>query len=39
MGLYRITPERKCRKLTDETNRRLLSIIDDFRLRLADDWT
>lgn len=37
MGLYRISPERKVEKLTDETNRSLLSIIDDSRLKLADD--
>lgn len=39
MGLYKITPdpERKVTKLSDETNRSLFSIIDDSRLRLADD--
>src|SRR5690606_14360821 len=37
MGLYRVTPERKVEKATDETNRSLLSVIDDSRLRLADD--
>lgn len=37
MGLYRVTPERKVEKVTDETNRSLLSIVDDSRLRLADD--
>ncbi|HEY8706845.1 MAG TPA: SMP-30/gluconolactonase/LRE family protein [Burkholderiaceae bacterium] len=37
MGLYRVTPDRKVEKVTDETNRSLLSIIDDSRLRLADD--
>jgi ribose transport system permease protein len=37
MGLYRVTPERRVEKVTDETNRSLLSIIDDSRLRLADD--
>ncbi len=39
MGLYMITsdPERKVVKLSDETNRSLLSIVDDSRLRLADD--
>lgn len=37
MGLYRITPERVVEKVTDETNRSLFSIIDDSRLRLADD--
>jgi ribose transport system permease protein len=37
MGLYRVTPDRQVAKVTDETNRSLLSIIDDSRLRLADD--
>src|SRR3954466_12757885 len=37
MGLYRITPERKVEKVTDETNRSLYSVNDDSRLRLADD--
>lgn len=37
MGLYRITPDRKVEKLTDETNRTFLSVIDDSRLKLADD--
>lgn len=37
MGLYQVTPERRVVKLTDETNRTLLSIIDDSRLKLADD--
>jgi ribose transport system permease protein len=37
MGLYRVTPERQVEKVTDETNRSLLSVIDDSRLRLADD--
>jgi ribose transport system permease protein len=37
MGLYRITPERVVEKATDETNRTLLSVTDDSRLRLADD--
>ncbi|MEJ2623225.1 MAG: SMP-30/gluconolactonase/LRE family protein [Pseudolabrys sp.] len=37
MGLYKVTAERKVEKVTDETNRSLLSIIDDSRLRLADD--
>jgi len=37
MGLYRVTPERVVEKVTDETNRSWLSIIDDSRLRLADD--
>jgi ribose transport system permease protein len=37
MGLYKITPERKSIRLTDETNRSLFSVIDDSRMRLADD--
>lgn len=37
MGLYSISPEREVRKMTDETNRTPFSIIDDSRLRLADD--
>ena len=37
MGLYRVTPERKVERVTDETNRSWTSINDDSRLRLADD--
>lgn len=37
MGLYRISPDRTVSKLTDETKRTLLSVIDDSRLKLADD--
>ena len=37
MGLYRIAPDGAVEKLTDETNRSLLSVIDDSRLKLADD--
>ena len=37
MGLYKVNPDRSVAKVTDETNRSLLSIIDDSRLRLADD--
>ncbi|MDP3527462.1 MAG: SMP-30/gluconolactonase/LRE family protein, partial [Hoeflea sp.] len=37
MGLYRVTKQRVVEKLTDETNRSLFTIIDDSRLRLADD--
>jgi ribose transport system permease protein len=37
MGLYRVTPDRRVEKLTDETNRTLFSIVDDSRLKLADD--
>lgn len=37
MGLYRISPERQISRLTDQTNRSWLSVIDDSRMRLADD--
>ncbi len=37
MGLYRVTPDRKVEKATDETNRSWTSVNDDSRLRLADD--
>jgi ribose transport system permease protein len=37
MGLYRVTRNRDIEKLTDETNRSWFSVIDDSRLRLADD--
>jgi ribose transport system permease protein len=37
MGLYMIRPDREVVKLTDETNRSLFSIIDDSRMRFADD--
>lgn len=37
MGLYSISPDRKISKLTDQTNRSLFSVIDDSRMRLADD--
>lgn len=37
MGLYSVSPDRTVRKLTDETNRTVLSVIDDSRLKLADD--
>jgi len=37
MGLYRVTRQREIQKLTDETSRSWFSIIDDSRLRLADD--
>jgi ribose transport system permease protein len=37
MGLYRVTPQRKVERVTDETNRSWASINDDSRLRLADD--
>lgn len=37
MGLYKVSRDRTVSKVTDETNRSPLSIIDDSRLRLADD--
>jgi ribose transport system permease protein len=37
MGLYAVAPDKTVTKLTDETNRSLLSVVDDSRLRLADD--
>lgn len=37
MGLYAVDKQGVSRKLTDETNRSWMSIIDDSRLRLADD--
>ena len=37
MGLYQVAPDKTVTKLTDETNRSLLSVVDDSRLRLADD--
>ncbi len=37
MGLYKVTQQGEVSKLTDETNRSRLSIVDDSRLRLADD--
>ena len=37
MGLYRVDTRRKVERLTAETNRSPLSIIDDSRMRLADD--
>jgi len=37
MGLYRVTPQRRVERVTDETNRSYRSINDDSRLRLADD--
>ncbi|MCJ8056107.1 SMP-30/gluconolactonase/LRE family protein [Shinella curvata] len=37
MGLYKIDRNRNVTKVTDETNRSKLSIVDDSRLRLADD--
>jgi len=37
MGLYRVDKNRNIQKMTAETNRSRLSIIDDSRMRLADD--
>lgn len=37
MGLYKVTPDRQVVKLSDETNRSFFSVIDDSRMRLADD--
>jgi ribose transport system permease protein len=37
MGLYRVDGQRNVHKITAETNRSPLSIIDDSRMRLADD--
>jgi len=37
MGLYKITLARDVIKVTDETNRSTFSVVDDSRLRLADD--
>jgi ribose transport system permease protein len=37
MGLYRVDKDRTVTKLTAETNRSPFSIIDDSRMRLADD--
>ena len=37
MGLYGVRPDGEVYKLTDETNRSWFSIVDDSRLRLADD--
>ncbi|MBN9550240.1 MAG: SMP-30/gluconolactonase/LRE family protein [Alphaproteobacteria bacterium] len=37
MGVYSIGPDRKATKLSDQTNRSWFSVIDDSRMRLADD--
>ena len=37
MGLYRVDKHRNVHKMTAETNRSAFSIIDDSRMRLADD--
>ncbi|HEY1721539.1 MAG TPA: SMP-30/gluconolactonase/LRE family protein [Magnetospirillaceae bacterium] len=37
MGLYAVSPKGEVRKMTDETNRSPRSIVDDARVRFADD--
>lgn len=37
MGLYKVMPDRTVHRLADETNRSLFSVIDDSRMRFADD--
>lgn len=37
MGVYKVSPDGAVSKVTDETNRSWLSVIDDSRLRLPDD--
>lgn len=37
MGLYKVAPDGTVAKMTDETNRTRLKVIDDARLRLTDD--
>jgi ribose transport system permease protein len=37
MGLYKVDKDRNVIRLSDETNRSWLSVIDDSRMRLADD--
>ncbi len=37
MGLYKVMPDREVIRLADETNRSRSSIIDDSRMRFADD--
>ena len=37
MGLYQVSPTRELTKLSDETSRSWFSVIDDLRMRLADD--
>ncbi|WP_412065829.1 ABC transporter permease [Rhizobium sp. SYY.PMSO] len=37
MGVYKVSPDGKIDRVTDETNRSWLSVIDDSRLRLPDD--
>jgi ribose transport system permease protein len=37
MGLYKVTRDRRVVNLSDQTNRSRFSVIDDSRVRLADD--
>ena len=37
MGVFRVTPDREVHKVSDETNRSFWSIVDNSRMRLADD--
>ena len=37
MGLYKVLPDGRVVRTSDETNRSIWSIIDDSRMRLADD--
>jgi ribose transport system permease protein len=37
MGVYKVSPGGEVAKITDETNRSAFSIIDDSRLKFADD--
>lgn len=37
MGLYKVDRERNVVRVSDETNRSTFSVVDDSRLRLADD--
>ena len=37
MGVYKVSPAGEVSRVTDETNRSWLSVIDDSRLRLPDD--
>jgi len=37
MGLYKVFPDGKVEKATDQTNRSPFSIVDDSRMRLPDD--
>jgi ribose transport system permease protein len=37
MGVFRVSRDRVVQKVSDETNRSLWSVVDDSRMRLADD--